>query len=124
MKRKKGIWNNYEGGLRMAVQRWVLFRPVFDTRPIVTFGTDYIHTHDCLDPCRGYGLSLIHICVSHNVTAAISNTSSIAVGNRYFLDFFASAVLAFIIPAPSILGLRRDKLEPASPVMVRAPRLM
>ena len=39
----------------MAVQRWVLFRPVFDTRPIVTFGTDYIHTHDCLDPCRGYG---------------------------------------------------------------------
>ena len=39
----------------MAVQRWVSFRPVFDTRPIVTFGTDHIHTHDCLDPCRGYG---------------------------------------------------------------------
>ena len=34
---------------------WVSFRPVFDTRPIVTFGTDHIHTHDCLDPWRGYG---------------------------------------------------------------------
>lgn len=108
MKRKKGIWNNYEGGLRIAVQRfcqqnrideetfrflsiyqwedvyrkvienfvdksrgyqaglhWLntngVFRdgkeiqPVFDTRPIVTFGTDNIYTHDCLDPYRGFG---------------------------------------------------------------------
>ena len=34
---------------------WVSYRPVFDTRPIVTFGTDNIYTHDCLDPYRGYG---------------------------------------------------------------------
>lgn len=34
---------------------WVSYRPVFDTRPIVTFGTDNIYTHDCLDPYRGFG---------------------------------------------------------------------
>lgn len=34
---------------------WVSCRPVFDTRPVVTFGTDGIYTQDCLDPYRGYG---------------------------------------------------------------------
>lgn len=34
---------------------WVSYRPVFDTRPIVTFGTDNIYTHDCLDLYRGFG---------------------------------------------------------------------
>lgn len=33
---------------------WVSYRPVFETRPIVTFGTDNI-SHDCLNPYRGYG---------------------------------------------------------------------
>ena len=34
---------------------WVSYRPVFDTRPIVTFGTDNVYVQDCLNPYSGYG---------------------------------------------------------------------
>lgn len=37
------------------LRSWVSYRPVFDTRPIVSFGTDGIYPHDCLDPYRGFG---------------------------------------------------------------------
>lgn len=34
---------------------WVSYRPVFDTRSIVTFGTDNTYIQDCLNPYKGYG---------------------------------------------------------------------
>lgn len=33
---------------------WVSYRPVFDSRPIVSFGTDGIYVHDCLNPYKGF----------------------------------------------------------------------
>lgn len=33
---------------------WISYRPVFDARGIVTFGTDAIYVHDCLNPYMGF----------------------------------------------------------------------
>ena len=33
---------------------WISYRPIYDTMPIVSFGTDGIYVHDCLNPYRGF----------------------------------------------------------------------
>lgn len=41
-------------GETYKLRPWISYRPVYDARPVLCFGTDGIYVNDCLNPYTGF----------------------------------------------------------------------